>query len=67
MTPENRNAFLAAGAFLVVFGLAAFYLPAIMIYLGDRSMIAAGAVAALFMFAFFIVLWLRSRAQHRKD
>jgi drug/metabolite transporter (DMT)-like permease len=63
MDRANRNAAIAAAIFLVGFGLLAFYLPAIMIAVGNVSTIAAAIVAVLFAAIFFVVLWLRSRSQ----
>lgn len=65
MSRENRNALIAAAILLVAFGLVAFYLPAIMLALGDVSQVAAGLFAALFVAAPFLVLWLRARRQRR--
>jgi hypothetical protein len=63
MDRANRNAAIAAAVFLVGFGLLAFYLPAIMIAVGNVSSIAAAVVAVLFVAIFFVVLWLRARSQ----
>ncbi len=67
MTPENRNSAIAAAVLLAVFGLGAFYLPTIMIAVGNLSTVAAIAVAILFVVAFFGVFWLRGRSQGRRD
>jgi drug/metabolite transporter (DMT)-like permease len=66
MTPENRNSAIAAAVLLAVFGLGAFYLPTIMIAVGNLSTVAAIAVAILFVVAFFGVFWLRGRSQRRR-
>jgi hypothetical protein len=63
MDRANRNAAIAAAIFLVGFGLLAFYLPTIMIAVGNVSTIAAAMVAILFVAIFFVVLWLRARSQ----
>ena len=63
---ENRKTLLGAGLFLLGFALFAYFLPTIMISLGGRSMAAAVVVAALFIVAPFVVLWLRGRSQARK-
>jgi hypothetical protein len=67
MDRNTRNALIAAACFMLVFGLAAFYLPNIMLAVGDVSTIAAGAIAILFVAAFFAVFWLRGRSQRRRD
>ncbi len=66
MTPENRNSALAAAVFLAVFGFGAFYLPTVMLTVGNLSTVAAGAVGILFVAAFFLVFWLRGRSQNRR-
>ena len=67
MDRNNRNALIAAACFLLAFGLVAYFLPTIMIAVGNFSTIAAGAIAILFAAAFFIVFWLRGRSQRRRD
>lgn len=67
MTPENRNAAIAAAILLLAFGLGAFYMPTIMLAVGNVSPIAAGLIAVLFVAAFFLVFWLRGRSQRRRD
>ena len=67
MTPENRNSAIAAALLLAIFGLGAFYLPTIMLAVGDLSPVAAGIVAVLFVAAFFLVFWLRGRSQRRRE
>ncbi|MEW9804435.1 hypothetical protein ABUE31_00365 [Mesorhizobium sp. ZMM04-5] len=63
MTPENRSAAIAAAVLLAVFGVGAYYLPTIMIAVGNLSTVAAGIVAILFVAAFFLVFWLRGRSR----
>lgn len=67
MTPENRNSAIAAAIFVLFFGLVAFYMPSIMIAVGNVSTIAAGAIAVLFVGAFFGVFWLRGRSQRKRE
>ena len=67
MTPENRNAAIAAAILLLVFGLGAFYMPTIMLAVGNVSTVAAGLIAVVFVAAFFLVFWLRGRSQRRRD
>lgn len=66
MTPESRNSAIAAAILLAVFGIGAFYLPTIMVAVGELSTIAAGLIAVLFVAAFFLVFWLRGRSQNRR-
>ena len=66
MDGKNRNTLVAAAIIMLAFGLTAFYLPSIMLAVGEVSTIAAGAVAILFVAAFFMVFWLRGRSQQGK-
>ncbi len=65
MDKSSRNAAIAAAIILGGFGLGAFYMPTIMIAVGNYSTVAAGIVAVLFVAAFFLVFWLRGRSQRR--
>ena len=65
MTPENRKALVAAAVILAGFALVAFFMPTIMLRIGEASPVAAGLVAVLFVAAFFLVFWLRARSQRR--
>jgi hypothetical protein len=64
---SNRNAAIAAAAIMIAFGLVAFYLPTIMLAVGNFSTAAAGIIAVLFVAAFFLVFWLRGRSQRGKN
>lgn len=66
MTRENRNAALAAAWFMVIFGVGSYYLPTIMLAVGNVSTVAAGAFAILFVLAFFGVFWLRGISQKKR-
>jgi len=66
MDPKTRNAAIAAAVILVGFGLLAFFMPTIMLTVGEASPVAAGLIAILFVAAFFGVFWWRSRTK-RED
>lgn len=66
MDEKTRNAAVAAALILGGFGLVAFFMPTIMLSLGEVSPVLAGLVAILFVLAFFGVFWLRGRAR-RED
>ncbi|MEX0404133.1 hypothetical protein ABGN05_00495 [Aquibium sp. LZ166] len=66
MDPKTRNAAIAAAIILGGFGLVAFFMPTIMLAVGETSPVAAGLVAILFVAAFFGVFWLRGRSK-RED
>lgn len=61
MDPRTRNSAIAAALILGGFGLVAFFMPTIMLALGEISPVLAGAVAIAFVAAFFGVFWLRAR------
>ena len=67
MDRNTRNAMLAATAILFGFGLLAFYMPTIVLALGQASPLAGGVAAVLFVAAFFGVFWLRGRSQKNRD
>ena len=63
--PKKSNPALAAAVILIGFGLLAYYLPTIMIALGERSHVAAAIFGILFVLSFFGIFWLRSRRQNK--
>ncbi len=66
MDASTRN---AVAAFLIIagFGLAAYFMPSIMLAVGQFSPLAAAVLAVLFVLAFFGVFWLRARFQKREN
>ncbi|PWK71688.1 hypothetical protein [Aminobacter sp. AP02] len=65
MDTKTRHAAVAAAWIMIIFGVAAFFLPKIMLAVGSYSTVAAGVVAVLFVLGFFGVFWLRGRSQRR--
>jgi hypothetical protein len=63
MDKETRNAALAATCIMATFGLIAFYMPNIMLAVGEFSTAAAGVIAVSFVAAFFILFWLRGKSR----
>lgn len=66
MDRDTRNAAIAALVILALFFAFAYYLPVIMLAVGEVSGFLAGIVAAVFMLALFMLFWLRSRSQRDK-
>ncbi|WP_192252451.1 hypothetical protein [Mesorhizobium silamurunense] len=66
MDRETRNAAIAAAWILLLFGLAAYFLPTVMLAVGKISTVLAAIIAAIFMVGLFVVLWLRGRSQRKK-
>lgn len=67
MDRDTRNAAIAAFWIMLIFGFGAFWLPTVIIAVGNYSTVAAGIVAVLFVAAFFMVFWLRGRLKGRRD
>lgn len=65
MDRDTRNALIAAAWIMLLFGIAAFYLPTVMLAVGNVSTVLAGIVGIAFVLAFFLVFWLRGRNQNK--
>lgn len=65
--PNKSNPAIAAAIILVGFGVLGYFLPSIMLALGERSQVAAVIFAILFVLGFFAVFWLRARRQKRDN
>ena len=63
MDRSSRNAAIAAAIFVIGFGLVFYFMPTIMLAVGEYSTVAAGFIAVAFVAAFFLILWLRARSQ----
>jgi hypothetical protein len=61
MDAETGKTLLAALVIFLGFGVAAYFMPSIMLTLGEFSPTLAGAFAIVFVLAFFGVFWLRGR------
>jgi hypothetical protein len=61
MTDRNRgNPILAATIILAVFGAGFYFMPSIMLFLGEYSALAGIGFAVIFVAAFFAVFYLRA-------
>ncbi|WP_265519469.1 hypothetical protein [Nitratireductor luteus] len=63
---DNREAAVAAAVILVGFGIVAFFLPRVMLAVGEFSTVAAGVVAVAFVALFFLIFWARTWWQQRR-
>jgi len=63
MDNGSRNAAIAAAIFVIGFGSVFYFMPTIMLAVGEYSPAAAGVIAVAFVAAFFLILWLRARSQ----
>jgi len=65
MDRDNRNALIAAAWIMLLFGIAAYNLPKVMLAVGNVSTVLAGIVGIAFVLAFFLVFWLRGRSRNK--
>lgn len=65
MDTKTRQAAVAAACIMIIFGVAAYFLPKVMLAVGNYSTVAAGIVGVFFVLGFFGVFWLRGRSQRR--
>ncbi|MET3614517.1 asparagine N-glycosylation enzyme membrane subunit Stt3 [Rhizobium aquaticum] len=62
---DNRQSAIAAAIFLVVAGLALYFMPNIVLWIGGFSPALAVIAGVAVIGAFFGVFWVRSRYQRR--
>lgn len=67
MDRDTKNAAIAALWILLLFGIAAYFLPTVMLAVGSVSTVLAGFVGIVFVLAFFMVFWLRARNQRKNQ
>lgn len=63
---ESRSQAIAAAVILVCAGLVIYFMPAIVLWIGNYSPCLATAVGICLVMAFFAVFWLRARYQRSK-
>lgn len=63
MDNRTRNSAIAAAFIMGGFGLVAYFMPTIMLAVGEVSPVAAGFIAVAFVLAFFLVFYLRGRSR----
>jgi hypothetical protein len=57
---QTKNNAIAAAIILLVVGAALYFMPAIVLGLGEISPLLGAAAGAVIVLAFFILFWLRS-------
>ncbi|HZG29229.1 MAG TPA: hypothetical protein VE079_12280 [Ensifer sp.] len=62
---DNRQSAIAAGIFLLVAGLALYFMPNIVLWIGGFSPVLAVIVGVAAIGAFFGVFWVRAWFQRR--
>lgn len=63
---KGKSAALAALFILLGTGVVFYFLPRMMVALGNVSPWLAGAFGALLVLGFFLVFWLRARYQRKR-
>lgn len=58
---QTKNNAIAAAIILLGVGAALYFMPAIVLGLGEISPLLGAAAGAVIVLAFFILFWLRSR------
>lgn len=66
MDKESRNNAIAAACILLGFGLLFFFMPKIMLAVGQYSTIVAGLIAVACVAAFFLLFWWRGKQNQDK-
>ncbi|MBP1846926.1 hypothetical protein J2046_005208 [Rhizobium petrolearium] len=66
MSPETRSQAIAAAVILVGAGLVIYFLPTIVLGIGEFSPALGFIVGAALLLGFFAIFWLRARYQRRK-
>ncbi len=66
MTPEAKSQAIAAAVILLVAGLVIYFLPSLVLWIGQFSTVLAVVVGAALLLCFFAVFWLRARYQRRR-
>ncbi|MBB4237788.1 hypothetical protein [Rhizobium esperanzae] len=66
MSPESRSQATAAAIILLGAGLVLYFLPTIVLWIGNFSPTLAIVVGVCLIMAFFAVFWLRARYQRSK-
>ncbi|MGZ2381998.1 hypothetical protein EHI44_29215 [Rhizobium leguminosarum] len=66
MSPESRSQATAAGIILLSAALVIYFLPTIVLWIGNFSPALAIVVGVCLIMAFFAVFWLRARYQRSR-
>ncbi|TWF52019.1 hypothetical protein [Neorhizobium alkalisoli] len=66
MTPEAKSQAIAAALILLGAGLVIYFLPTLVLWIGQYSPALAFVVGAILLLGFFAVFWLRARYQRKR-
>lgn len=64
---KNKSPALAAIIILLGFGILAYFVPTIMLALGEYSQVLAIIFPIVFVLGFFAIFWLRAFNQRKRD
>jgi Ca2+/Na+ antiporter len=66
MSPESKSQTIAAAVILLAAVLVIYFLPTIVLWIGQYSPALAFVVGAALLLCFFLVFWLRARYQRNR-
>ena len=66
MTSESKSQAIAAALILLAVGLVIYFLPTIVLGIGQFSPVLGFVAGAALLLGFFAIFWLRARYQRRK-
>lgn len=66
MSPDKSSA-IAAAVILIGIGSVIYFLPTIVLWIGNYSPALGFAVGAALLMGFFLIFWLRARYQRNRD
>lgn len=66
MTPEAKSQATAAAIILFGAGLVIYFLPSIVLWIGNYSPVLGALVGGALLLSFFLIFWLRARHQRRR-
>lgn len=66
MRPETRSAAIAAAVILIGAIVVIYFLPSLVLWIGQYSPALAFVVGAILLLGFFWIFWLRARYQRRR-
>ena len=66
MSGESRSQILGAAVVMIGAVVVIYFLPSVVLWIGQYSPVLAFVVGAVLLLGFFWVFWLRARYQRRK-
>jgi Na+/citrate or Na+/malate symporter len=66
MSPDAKSQALAAAIILVGAGVVIYFLPSIVLWIGNYSPVLGALVGGALVLCFFLIFWLRARHQRNR-